>query len=441
MPKSDPRLKMLTNIIKEDIRIEDEESCKEIFISLLGTGFGELTDVRQASKVKHYIRDCIAIILFCAFSDVDEWIEMEYFAKDNIRTLKKYLELPNGIPSHDTLERVMSIIDSDELQNVLVSVLRETIERASKEIDEYLYKNEAMGVYVKDVVAIDGKETIHTGNERKPEIEDQRNFNMLNVYSTEYGIALSSTRIDEKTNEIPETQKVLKKLNLKGCVVTADALNTQKETAKAIVDDSRADYCLAVKGNHATLYNELIDYFSDESLLKDIRNHDGQYLKQSEETTYKEIIREHYITDDIGWYEDRTQWKSLQSFAYVKKTIKDKETGEISTETRYFICSFKPIAKLFSIVIRRHWHVENLLHWMLDVVFKEDRLRTREKNALENLALVKRFVLSILKVVKSYYNMSFRYIRRKIGRNLDREIPVIFAALKKMYASELSENS
>jgi len=435
MAKRDPRLKMLGDIIKSDITLEDAEKYKDLFMELLGEGFAGLTDTRQAAKVKHYLQDCIGIILFCAFSDVDEWIEMEYFAKDNINTLKKYLGLPNGIPSHDTLERVLSIIKPDELQNILVSILRETIERASKDIDEYLYKNEALNIYIKDVVAIDGKETRNTGNEKKEAVEDQRNFNTLNVYSTEYGIALSSTRIDEKTNEIPEAQKVLKNLDLKGCIVTADALNTQKETARAIVEDAHGDYCLAVKGNQHKLYNDLVDYFQDESLLKEVREKDGCYLKESEETNHKEEIREHYITDDISWFEDNKLWISLKSFGYIKKTTTNKDTGEVSIEERYYICSFKPDAELLSVVIRRHWHVENLLHWVLDVVFREDSLRTRQKKALENLGLIKRFVLSILKVVKEYYKMSFRYIRRKIGRNLEKEIPVIFATLKKMYES------
>ena len=357
---------------------------------------------------------------------------MEDFAEEYIDTLECYLKLPNGIPSHDTLERVLSIIKPDELQDILVGVLRNTIQQATQN-SGCLYENPELEMYIKDVVATDGKETRNTGSPEKADIRDQRNYNVLNVQSTETGITLSASKIDEKTNEIPELQAVLTTLDLRGCVVTADALNTQKNTVAAIVDDAHADYCLAVKGNQKLLFDELKLYFADQDLLRRIVQN-GQYLKETEETSYKMITWEHDITDDVGWFEEKKLWRKLNSFAYVRKSITNKKTGKTVIEERYYICSFKPAVDLFALVIRRHWHVENLLHWVLDVVFKEDSLKTREKKALHNLGLLKRFVLSILKVLKPYYNnRSYRLIRRKIGRNLDKELPVVFAVIKEMY--------
>ena len=364
MPKKDPKLKELAEAVKDSLEEEDFGSYREVFLSMLGEGFEELTDKRQAGKVKHLLSDCVGIILFCVFSEIDEWVEMELFANDNIDTLRKYLALPNGIPSHDTLERTLAIIAADELQGILVDVLRETIQKASQSQSD-LYENQ--------------------------------------------------------------------ELDLRNCVVTADALNTQKETVKAIVEHAHADYCLAVKANQKLLYDDLCLYFKDDDQLKQIKDQ-GQYLREAEKGSGRITVWEHYITGETGWFSEKEQWKKLKSFGYVRKTIRDMKSGKETREERYYICSFKPDVKLFGLVIRRHWHIENLLHWVLDVVFKEDSLRTKEKKALHNLGLIKRFVLSILKILKPYYNnMSYRYMRRKIGRDLEKEIPVVFAVLKKMY--------
>ena len=435
MPKRDPKLVQLSKSLHTAMESEGVDMDEATFMGILYTKFSSLTDDREQGKVKHKLSDCIGIVLFCSFSGIDEWIEMEEFAYENQQILAKYLCLSNGIPSHDTLQRVMAIIRPEQLQETLIQVLRETITKASKEIDECLYKNPDLDLVVTDVVAIDGKETRNTAVKDAVLEKDQRNFNMLNVYSTETGITLSSTRIPEKTNEIPEAQFVLKKLDLTGCVVTADAMNTQKETARIIVENAHADYCLAVKSNQQGMYNDLVQYFEDPSLLKEIEEkHPERRYKIVETSKNKEVVREHYITDDIKWFEDLDKWAKLKTFGYIKKTVRNTKSGEETVEKRYYICSFKPDVKLLALVIRRHWHVENLLHWCLDVVFKEDSLRTKEKKALQNLSLIKQFTLSIIKVLKSHYrNLSMNHIRRKMGRNFEKEIPVVFVALKKLY--------
>ena len=148
--------------------------------------------------------------------------------------------------------------------------------------------------------------------------------------STEWGINLSSTRIDEKSNEIPEMQKVMSQLDCRGCVVTADAMNTQKATAKAIIEEAHGDYCLALKENQKRAYLEVKEYFACEELLKEIMTKEGRYLKETEETSCAAITREYFITDDIKWFEDKKDWRKLTSIGYEKKTIFQKETGEVS---------------------------------------------------------------------------------------------------------------
>ena len=192
-----------------------------------------------------------------------------------------------------------------------------------------------------------------------------------------------------------------------------------------------------MKENHKTAYHEVKEYFASEGLLKEIMAAEGQYLKESEETVSEIIVREYYITSDIKWFEDRKDWKKLSSIGYERKTITRKRTGDIIIEERYFLCSIKPVVELFAIVVRRHWHIENGLHWALDIVFKEDRLRSKEKNGIHNLGLIRRFVLFIIKLMKTYYHRSMKRIRSKIGRNLESELPVILSVLKVLYDNDM----
>jgi predicted transposase YbfD/YdcC len=430
MPKKDPRLVKLGEIVKAELDDEDFEPDFELFYSIFSPRLEEITDPREQWKVKHILSEIIAIVFFAVLSNENEWAMIEDFARDREEELRHYLTLPGGIPSHDTIERVFSLIDESELERMLVDTLLDIIVKATANDDLYLYTNEELGIAVGDVLAVDGKETRGTAKADGETIEDRRNMNNLHVQSTEYGITLSATRIDEKSNEIPEAQKVLKKMDLKGTVVTADALNTQKGTADVIIE-SKGDYCLALKSNHKLVYAEIGDYFDKEtrSALKAKKC----YRKETEESSGKKITREYYISGDLDWFEDRKKWKKLTSIGYEKKTTKNLKNGETGVEERYYLCSFPADVELFSICVRRHWHVENLLHWVLDVTFRQDSLRTKNKTALNNLGHVQRFVLSILKILKSYYGKSFKRIREHIGRKFREELPVVFSALKILY--------
>ena len=385
------------------------------------------------------MKDIVGIVFFAVLAGNDEWTEIADFAVDERETLQKYLELPNGIPSHDTIQRVFFILRPNELQGMLVNVLIQLTIVAGKGLDKYLYQNDIVGCFIRDVITADGKET-HNTAQKKNSVDDagaDRNLNEFNVLSTEWGICLSTTRIDEKSNEIPEMQKVMRQIDAKGCIVTADAMNTQKATATAIVKEAHGDYCLALKENQKTAYHEVKEYFACEALLEEIMAKDGQYLNETEDTAHSTATREYYITDDIKWFADRKEWEKLTSIGYERKTTVKKGTDEVYVEERYYLCSTKPIAELFAIAVRRHWHIENCLHWTLDIVFREDKLRSKEKNGIHNLGLIRRFVLFIIKLLKVYYNRSMKRIRDKIGRNLESEIPVILAVLKILYDDDM----
>lgn len=440
MPKKDTKLQKLSESIQftiEEMRGLGIEGLDLLFLEKYMEEAEQLTDSRQQAKVKHSMKDIVGIVFFAVLAGNDEWSEIYDFALDEREILEKYLELPNGIPSHDTIQRLFSILNGDELQSMLVNILVKIVTVAGKGLDEYLYRNEELGCYIRDVIAADGKEIRNTGKAGRQNAEEQRNLQEFNVLSTEWGINLSSTVIHEKSNEIPEMQKVMKTLDCRGCVVTADAMNTQKATAQVIIEDAHGDYCLALKGNQKTAYQEVKEYFSCEELLREVQEKEGCYKKETEETSIETITREYYITDDIKWFADRKEWKKLTSIGYERKTIAKKGTEEIRIEERYYLCSIKPIAELFAIVVRRHWHIENCLHWTLDVVFKEDKLPSKEKNGIHNLGLIRRFVMFIIKLLKSYYHRSMRRIRSTIGRRLEKEIPVILAVLKVLYDNEM----
>ena len=440
MPKKDTKLIQLSekvHITVEEMKNLGVENLDHMFLEIYTEQASQLTDSRQQKKVKHPLSVVVGIVFFAVLAGNDEWTEIADFAVDEKETLQEYLDLSNGIPSHDTIQRVFFILRSDELQNMLVTILVKLVRVAGKELDEYLYRNDELGCYIRDVIAADGKETHNTGKENSQDVCDTRNLSEFNVMSTEWGICLSSTRIDEKSNEIPEMQEVMGKLDCRGCVVTADAMNTQKDTARAIVEKAQGDYCLALKENHKTAYHEVKEYFANEGFLKEIMAADGQYLKETEETASETVVREYFITSDIKWFEDRKEWKKLKTIGYEKKTITRKRTGDTIIEERYFLCSIEPVAELFAIVVRRHWHIENGLHWALDIVFREDRLRSKEKNGIHNLGLIRRFVLFIIKLMKTYYHRSMKRIRSKIGRNLKTELPVILSVLKVLYDNDM----
>lgn len=440
MAKKSTKLQALSETIHirvEELRKLGINDLDKIFMEEYLMQAEQLTDSRQQTKVWYPIKEIIGIVFFGVLAGNDEWTDIADFAVDERETLGQYLDLSQGIPSHDTIQRVFSILHPDELQQMLVNILVRMVTIADETIDQSLYQNDELDYFLKDVIAADGKETHNTGKRNHTDPSERYNLNEFNVMSTEWGICLSSTRINEKSNEIPEMQKVIKQIDCRGCVVTTDALNTQKETAKAIVEEAHGDYCLALKENQKRACLEIKEYFADEELRKGIKAKEGQYLREDEESTYTTTIRESFITNDISWFEEKKEWKKLTSIGYERKTIVQKETGKTSVEERYYLCSIPPAAELFALVTRRHWHIENGLHWVLDLVFKEDKLRSKEKNGIHNLGLIRRFVMFIIKLLKVYYHRSMKRIRNKIGRNLETEVPVILAVLKVLYDNDL----
>lgn len=225
-------------------------------------------DTRYQPNVKHKIEDIILLTLFAVLTKCNEWTEIESFAKKKEKWLKQYLELPNGIPSHDTIQRVISILNSNTLYSDTINYLIDKINQITTS------KN-------KDILSMDGK----TSNDsiRSTGInKDEDIVNTMSVYSNNYGISLIQDYITEKSNEIPMGPKLLEKLKLEGCIVTADALNTQVETIKAILK-GKADYVLPVKENQLLTYTEIKGYFEDNKIYEEVKkqNYKKLYLKNT----------------------------------------------------------------------------------------------------------------------------------------------------------------
>ena len=383
-------------------------------------------DNREQYIVKHKMEDIIMITFLALLSNANEWTEIHNFAIHHKKWLKNFLELKNGIPSHDTIQRVISILNPQELYN-------DCLKYIIKKIDDLSHKEENE----KDVLSMDGK-TSNGSSRSKLTTEEIRPVNTMSIYSHNYGVSLVQDYIDEKSNEIPMGPKLIKKLKLDNCILTADALNTQKDTVEAIIK-AKGDYVLALKKNQKQFYEDVKDYFEDIEILKNIED----YFEETKKSHSKIITRKYYITNNIKWLQGHKKWKNLKSIGVEFKTIENIQTGEITKENRYFIISFENNIQDFCDAVRKHWGVENNLHAPLDIIFLEDKNKTLEKNGAKNLGILRRIVLNILKFIQCYYNkMSLKLIRFDISMDVETGLEKVFKLLNtEQIKSLLKENT
>lgn len=336
-----------------------------------------IEDSRQQSKVRHKLVDIIVIVLFATLANADGWEEIEMFARYQEAYLRKYIKLENGVPSHDTIERVMGMIATEVMQQIYAKW------------QEILNSNE--GESIRKIIAIDGKTM--RGNKRN----DEKPSHIVSAWCDEDGFCLGQVAIDEKSNEIPAIPELLDKINIKKQVVTIDAMGTQTEIA-AKIKSKQGDYVLALKGNQGTLYDDVKLYFEDKKFCEAIQKAGG-YKKTCELAHGQIETREFFQTEDVKWLPQLKAWKGLKSIGMEHKTI--DRNGEIIHEYRYFISSLKQDIDLFSRAVRQHWSVE-VMHWHLDVTFREDANHTIEKNAAQNLNIIRKWALRILRLVEIF---------------------------------------
>ena len=365
--------------------------------------FESLTDIedpRQFKKVKYPINEVIGMVLIASLGNANEWTEIEVFCKLHKTLLKKYFKLENGIPSHDTFQRVMGMIDPNIIQQIQIIW------------NEYISQNDGEGI--KKILNIDGKTM------RGSKTKDKKPLHIVSAWCDEEGICFGQKTVKEKENEIIAIPELLDTLQIKGYVVTIDAMGTQTKITEKIIK-KRADYVLAVKGNQETLHNDLITYFDDADFRKKIIK-DGNYKKTVEKAHGQIEVREYYQTNDIKWLTNKNKWKNLKSIGIVEKTIKKKDTE--SKEIRYYISSLAPKIDLFEKAVRGHWGIE-IMHWHLDVTFKEDSNKTIEETANKNMNIIRKWALSILKLLDIGKKMSLKLKRFSINCKPDEYISKI----------------
>ena len=371
-----------------------------------------LSDGRQKGKTKYKIWDIVVVAFLAILGNCNDWDEIHDFAVLKKDWLKNFLMLTGGIPSAITYKRVFSIIKPEELENICVLFAQDILKLFSSE---------------RDILNIDGN-TDNGSKRNENEIRDKvKSLNVLNVYSNTLGLCIASEMIEDKTNEIPAIHKILDRINVKGNIITWDALNTQKLGIDKVIN-LKGDYVVPIKGNQESFYNDLVLYFNEKQLeIIKAEGTGNSYLKQIEKSHSSSIIYEYYQTEDINWYYDLKNWKGIKSFGLVKKsTIKN---GLKSIEIRYYISSLYNDIDTFSKAIRQHWSVENKLHWHLDFTFEQDESSTMNKNALMNLQILKKLSLAFLNDVKRIYDRSLKRIRFWLSLDYENEILRFFNIL------------
>lgn len=404
------------NFIKRKLGINTIGDVDKSAMKLLKEKLKKISDNRMKNKTKFKVWDILICSILAVLFGANDWEDIHDFVEDHYKWLREFLLMTGGIPCAKTYERVFTIISSNELENIF---------------NEFLYifsiKNNTAET---DIINIDGR--VSRGSSRKETTYSQeiKPLNVLSAYSNKYGICLASERIADKTNEITKIPEILKRFNVKGNIITWDALNTQTKNIEAVID-LKGDYVVPIKGNQGNFHKDLIDYF-DEKKLAEIRagNTNSGYLSYVEQRGSTSIIYEYFQTSDIKWYSEQKKWKGLKTFGAVRKTIDDGKTKKPKIEMRYYISNLLINIELFSKSIRNHWSVENKLHWHLDFTFKQDNNSTTNKKALFNLELVNKFCLGIFNRIKPFFdNISIRRIRKIISYNFEKYLVNIMCFL------------
>ena len=334
-------------------------------------------DVRQEKKILHKMADIILLVFFATLANADDWVEIEVFGKEHEDFLHNYLELPNGIPSHDTIQRVFAMVPSEFLESF------------QHRWNEMLSSDE--GEKVKRLLAIDGKTQRGNGN------KNQRANHIVSAVD-ERGFCLGQKRVEEKTNEIKAIPELLDNLKIKGTIITTDAMGTQTAIVKKI-RQKRADYVLALKANQGNLLEDVKEYFADKEFLEKCA-----YKKRIEKARGNMEKREYWQTEDISWLSQKKEWSGLKSIILTRNTIVGAD-GSAAVEERYFISSLPTDIEEAERAVRGHWMVESY-HWHLDVTFREDGNHTLEKQASYNLNIIRKLALNMLKLLE--YVKTFR---------------------------------
>jgi predicted transposase YbfD/YdcC len=351
----------------------------------LVTHFAQVPDPRINRRKDHDLIDILVIAVCTLLCAGESFNDMEDFGKAKFDWFRTFLRLRNGIPSHDTFNRVFAALDPKEFLDCFLRWTQSLREAVPQEI-----------------VALDGKALRRALN------KDQSIQYVVSAWAESNGLVLGQLKVADKSNEITAVPQLLRVLELSGCIVTIDAMGCQKKIAKEIIE-ADADFVLALKGNQETVHEEVKSFLDASLIEQQTPRPQGAKLSKaaatlaSLETVQKDHgrfeIRRYYQSDQLDWFADRLKWEGLKSVGMVESI---REVGAKTTvERRYYLSSLPLGVQTFARAVRGHWGVENKVHWIMDVCFREDQSRARAGYAAENLATLRRLALNLLKREKT----------------------------------------
>lgn len=335
-----------------------------------------LDDPRVIGRCRHSMLNVVTLAVCAMICGANDWENIALYARAKRAFFDQFLDLPHGTPCADTFSRVFSVLDPAQFEACYRQWLQQVID-----IEKITH------------IAIDGKSIrrSHDKKRKKPPLH------IVSAFASDRGLVLGQVKTEEKSNEITAIPELLDKLALKGSIVTVDAMGCQHKIAEKITE-RQGDYVIAVKGNQPTLEKEITALFAAQ-MTSNFVDPRVDSLEQSEKNRGREETRRLWCTDDLTSMPETDRWKGARSVALVESVRRD---GEVETiEHRYYLSSCASEAKTLAGAIRKHWSIENSLHWVLDMTFREDESRVRERSSAENLSLLRKIALNTIKQDKT----------------------------------------
>src|SRR3954464_5907178 len=339
--------------------------------------FDDLVDPRVTRRCDHRLIDILIIAVSAVIACAESWEDIALYGRSKQAWLKTFLALPNGIPSHDTFRRVFMLIDPDAFEGCFTRWAQSLTRKVERE-----------------VVAIDGKTVRRSGSRR----HDHGPLHLISAWASDQELVLGQREVDGKSNEITAIPELLDILHLEGAIVTRDAMGCQKDIA-ARIRAKGGDYLLALKANHGRAFEAVRGHFERTCFS---RGASGQPAFDAFDDSHGRLVRRRVVASPaVGELEPLHEWPDLRALLAVETIRSINGTDKVETEIRYFLTSCDDDAAVLGRAIRRHWTIENTLHWVLDVTFREDDSRVRHRTAARNLALLRKLALNLIAADRS----------------------------------------
>lgn len=376
--------------------------------------FNELTDTRDSRGLKHKLTDCIVMTIFGILAGHYDAENIAFFLKLNEEYFNKELNLKYGTPSPDTLLRIYSLIVPEEFMKIFVKWVENIVKEKNKQLDNK-YK----------LIPIDGK-AIKSATDK---INGGNIPYIVSAFLEDLGISIAGVKVDDKSNEITAIPDLLDLINIEDCIITIDAMGCQKDIAKKIVEKG-GHYCFAVKENKKNFYLDIKDYF--DYILNDNLERKKVITYTTTDKDHGRIERrEHYLIYDIDWLYGKENW---QNISMIGMTRNYREiNNEVSIQEKYYISDLKLTGEEFARVVRGHWSIENNLHWILDVHFREDWSLCKEEKVLKNLATIRKICYNLTKLDPFNTKLSFKKKLTLYNHDLNNIKKLIFNVIPSEY--------